>query len=47
MLFLLEDKGLRGQRPSKSKTIEKQSRFFHGHFGEFECHRLRSFPKSI
>jgi hypothetical protein len=28
MLFLSEDKGLRGQRPSKSKTIEEQSRFF-------------------
>jgi len=28
MLFLLEDKGFRGQRPSKSKTIEEQSRFF-------------------
>jgi hypothetical protein len=23
-----------GQRPSKSKTIEEQSCFFHGHFGE-------------
>jgi hypothetical protein len=47
-LFLLEDKGLRGQRPSKSKTIEEQSRFFmdtseswaitfyHRDFGELE-----------
>jgi len=35
-LIQSEDKGLRGQRPSKSKTIEKQPRFIHGDFGELD-----------
>jgi hypothetical protein len=35
-----------------SETIEEQDHrraitFFNEHFGEFECHRLRSFSKSI
>jgi hypothetical protein len=46
------DNFIRRLMASRSETIEEQNHrraitFVHGHFGEFKCHRIRSFPKSI